>query len=43
MSGEIVVGKFADRDCPDYTTLMRAQMVESLGERYIQEPEMVCS
>ncbi len=34
--GEIVVGKFVDRDRPDYQTMMRAQYVETLGDRYIQ-------
>ena len=41
-SGEIVVGKFVDRDRPDYLELLRAQMTESLGERYA-EPEATCS
>jgi len=41
-SGEIVVGKFVDRDRPDYLDLLRAQMTESLGERYV-EPEASCS
>jgi 2-oxoglutarate ferredoxin oxidoreductase subunit beta len=48
LNGEIVVGKFVDRDRPDYQTMMRAQYVESLGERYIEvtgeaTPEMECS
>ena len=37
------VGKFVDRDRPDYQTLMRAQLHESLGERYVDETEAVCS
>jgi 2-oxoglutarate/2-oxoacid ferredoxin oxidoreductase subunit beta len=41
-SGEIVVGKFVDRDRPDYLQLLRAQMTESLGDRYA-EPEVACS
>jgi 2-oxoglutarate ferredoxin oxidoreductase subunit beta len=40
-SGEIVVGKFVDRDRPDYAELLRAQMVETLGDRY-EEPEVMC-
>ncbi len=32
--GEIVVGKFVDRDRPEYRQLMRAQLSETLGERY---------
>jgi 2-oxoglutarate ferredoxin oxidoreductase subunit beta len=43
MTGEIVVGKFVDRDRPDYQSMMRAQFRESLGERYVENPEMVCS
>jgi 2-oxoglutarate/2-oxoacid ferredoxin oxidoreductase subunit beta len=38
-SGEIVVGKFVDRERPDYLQLMRTQMAESLGERYA-EPDI---
>ena len=41
-SGEIVVGKFVDRERPDYCQLLRAQMHESLGERYA-EAEVACS
>ena len=40
-AGEIVVGKFVDRDRPDYRELLTAQMQQSLGERYA-EPEVVC-
>jgi len=43
MSGEIVVGKFVDRDRPDYQSLLRGQMVESLGEQYVDPSETVCS
>ncbi|MDX2154512.1 MAG: thiamine pyrophosphate-dependent enzyme [Bryobacteraceae bacterium] len=38
-TGEIVVGKFVDRDRPDYGTMMRAQLSQSLGERYL-EPDV---
>jgi hypothetical protein len=36
-----------DRDRPDYQSMMRAQYVESLGDRYVEmtdpeEPEMEC-
>jgi 2-oxoglutarate/2-oxoacid ferredoxin oxidoreductase subunit beta len=41
-TGEIVVGKFIDRERPDYLELLNAQMEASLGERYIQ-PEVSCS
>ena len=40
-SGEIVVGKFVDRERPDYLELLRAQMLASLGDRYA-EPEVSC-
>src|SRR5215469_3785779 len=36
LSGEIAVGKFVDRDRPDYQSMMRAQYVEALGDRYIE-------
>jgi 2-oxoglutarate ferredoxin oxidoreductase subunit beta len=41
-SGEILVGKFVDRDRPDYFELLRAQMTATLGGRYA-EPEVMCS
>ena len=37
--GEIIVGKFVDRDRPDYLELMRHQYREQLGERYAESPE----
>ena len=40
-TGEIVVGKFVDRERPDYFEMQRAQLVESLGDRYA-EPEVSC-
>jgi 2-oxoglutarate ferredoxin oxidoreductase subunit beta len=40
-AGEIVVGKFVDRDRPDYRHLLDAQMQQALGDRYA-EPEVVC-
>jgi 2-oxoglutarate ferredoxin oxidoreductase subunit beta len=40
-SGEIVVGKFVDRDRPGYFELLNAQMHETLGDRYA-EPEVMC-
>ncbi len=39
--GEIVVGKFVDRERPEYEEIMRAQLSETLGDRYA-EPE-VCT
>jgi len=43
MTGEIIVGKFVDRDRPDYQTMVRSQFVESLGDRFVEQAEMVCS
>jgi 2-oxoglutarate ferredoxin oxidoreductase subunit beta len=40
--GPIVVGKFVDRERPDYLESLRAQLIQSLGERYA-EPEVTCS
>ena len=40
-SGEIVVGKFVDRERPEYVGLMREHLSETLGDRYV-EPE-TCS
>src|SRR5436305_1810211 len=37
-SGEIVVGKFVDRDRPDYLELLQHQMTATLGDRYA-DPE----
>ncbi|MBS1858949.1 MAG: 2-oxoacid:ferredoxin oxidoreductase subunit beta [Acidobacteria bacterium] len=34
-SGEIVVGKFVDRDRPGYFEMLNAQMTETLGDRYV--------
>ncbi len=41
--GEIVVGKFIDRERPDYTELMRGRLSEQLGDRYVQMECTVCS
>jgi 2-oxoglutarate ferredoxin oxidoreductase subunit beta len=50
MTGEIIVGKFVDRDRPDYGTMMRTQYTESLGDKFVEQdeigqdqPETVCS
>jgi 2-oxoglutarate ferredoxin oxidoreductase subunit beta len=40
-SGEIVVGKFVDRERPGYFELLNSQMTETLGDRYA-EPEVMC-
>ena len=43
MTGEIIVGKFVDRDRPDYQSLLHTRMVESLGDRYVEQREALCS
>ena len=43
LTGEIIVGKFVDRDRPDYQTMVRSQFVEALGDRFVEQAEMVCS
>ena len=43
MTGEIIVGKFVDRDRPDYQSLLEARMVESLGDHYVAPSETICS
>ncbi len=43
MTGDIIVGKFVDRDRPDYMELMRGQMVEQLGDRFVEAEALVCS
>jgi 2-oxoglutarate/2-oxoacid ferredoxin oxidoreductase subunit beta len=40
--GEIIVGKFVDRERPDYYDLLKAQHKAKLAERYA-EPEVICS
>jgi 2-oxoglutarate/2-oxoacid ferredoxin oxidoreductase subunit beta len=40
--GEIIVGKFVDRERPDYYDMLRAQHKMKLAERY-KEPEVICS
>jgi 2-oxoglutarate ferredoxin oxidoreductase subunit beta len=35
LTGEIIVGKFVDRDRPDYLETMKAQMRARLGEKFI--------
>jgi 2-oxoglutarate/2-oxoacid ferredoxin oxidoreductase subunit beta len=41
MTGEIIVGKFVDRERPDYLETMKAQMRAKLGERYIDPKTVV--
>ena len=39
LTGEIIVGKFVDRDRPDYASLLKAQMHEALGNKYVDYDE----
>jgi 2-oxoglutarate ferredoxin oxidoreductase subunit beta len=41
--GEIVVGKFVDRERPNYLASMRGRLAEQLGERYIEMDTPSCS
>lgn len=42
MQGEILVGKFVDRERPDYRELMRHQFTEKLGDRYQGSECSIC-
>jgi len=42
MRDEIIVGKFVDRERPDYGELLRHQMVAQLGETYVEAPACSC-
>jgi len=42
-SGEIIVGKFVDRERPDFGTMMRAYLEDQLGENYIPLEGPTCS
>jgi 2-oxoglutarate ferredoxin oxidoreductase subunit beta len=41
-SGEIVVGKFVDRERPDFTTMMRSYLQQQLGDNYVPAEGPVC-
>ncbi|MGE5647970.1 MAG: thiamine pyrophosphate-dependent enzyme [Acidobacteriota bacterium] len=41
--GEIIVGKFVDRERPDYMELMRGRLSTQLGERYVEVENLLCS
>jgi 2-oxoglutarate/2-oxoacid ferredoxin oxidoreductase subunit beta len=41
--GEIIVGKFVDRERPNYMELMRHKLQDSLGENYVETEELSCS
>lgn len=40
--GEIVVGKFVDRDRPDYASLMKAHYQETMGDKYVEPGAILC-
>ncbi len=42
-AGEIIVGKFVDRDRSDYRELMVRQFQRSLGDEYVEAEEIVCN
>ena len=42
MRDEIIVGKFVDRERPDYSELLRNQMTAKLGNAYVEAPACVC-
>jgi 2-oxoglutarate ferredoxin oxidoreductase subunit beta len=41
-SGEIIVGKFVDRERPDFATMMRAHLQQRLGDQFIEAEGPVC-
>jgi 2-oxoglutarate ferredoxin oxidoreductase subunit beta len=41
-SGEIIVGKFVDRERSDYRDLMHDMMHETLGDRYVEREACEC-
>jgi 2-oxoglutarate ferredoxin oxidoreductase subunit beta len=43
MHGDIIVGKFVDRERPDYLETMRSQMRSQLGDRYVPVGEVTCA
>jgi 2-oxoglutarate ferredoxin oxidoreductase subunit beta len=42
-SGEITVGKFVDRERPDFTSMMRTYLEHQLGDNYIPAEAPTCS
>ena len=42
MRGDIIVGKFVDRERPDYSSLLRNQMTAQLGDSYVEAPACAC-
>jgi 2-oxoglutarate ferredoxin oxidoreductase subunit beta len=42
MDGDIIVGKFVDRERPGYREAMQQQLSQRLGDRYVNAGEIVC-
>jgi len=42
MRNEIIVGKFVDRERPDYLEMLRNQMTARLGDTYVEAPACAC-
>jgi 2-oxoglutarate ferredoxin oxidoreductase subunit beta len=42
IDGDIIVGKFVDRERPDYLETMQRQMSHTLGERFVPAGEITC-
>jgi 2-oxoglutarate ferredoxin oxidoreductase subunit beta len=42
-SGEIIVGKFVDRERPDYATMMNEHLQSRLGDKYVAAEVPTCS
>src|SRR6185369_698500 len=40
--GEIIVGKYVDRERPDYTSLIKQHMRDHLGAKYVETEDLVC-
>jgi 2-oxoglutarate ferredoxin oxidoreductase subunit beta len=40
--GQIIVGKFVDRERPDYLELMKGQLVRQLGDKYVEASCPIC-
>ncbi len=43
MRDEIIVGKFVDRERPDYLELLRKQMIAKLGDRFVDVESAGCT
>ena len=41
-AGEIIVGKFVDRERADYRDLMHERFYETLGDRYVEREACEC-